>query len=154
MQKNYLNDLHSQYIDGKLRRPEFEGLLYSYFFSNQEKTCLSHWKRDEYEDYISWFYQRLKKAIDSYRDIGSSFESYMGKFILISSREYRVRVSTGNITEYSTWSARVSELYAREEPPSYINESSGILSKLIDGQNGRKNTRRILALILKCYYYV
>ena len=155
MQKNYINDLHSGYIDGSLKRNEFEGMLYSYFLTNQEKTCLSHWKRDEYEDYISWFYQRLKKTIDSYREIGSSFEAYIGKFLLISSREYRVRKITGNVIEYSAWSAIVPEMYAHEERPDYFCENNlNVLSKLINDQKGRKNPRRILALIIKCYYYV
>ena len=155
MHKNLLNDLHFQYVNGKIGRNEFESLLFSYFLSNQNKTCLSHWNRDEYEDYISWFYQRLKKVIDSYKDIGSSFEAFMGKFLLISSREYRVRITTNSVIEYSVWSSRVSEFYAHEEPPYYLPENNrNILEKLIEEQNGRKSSRRILALILKCYYYL
>jgi len=155
MQQNTLNELHSQYTTGKIKREEFEGSIYRHYFNNQEKTCLSHWKRDQYEDYISWFYQRLKRAIDSYRDTGSSFDAFMSKFLLISSKEYRVRITTNSVTEYSAWSARVPDLYAREEPPYYLHENNeDILSKLINTQNGRRDTKRILALILKCYYYV
>jgi len=155
MQQNTLNELYSQYSTGKIKRAEFEGNIYRHFFYNQDKTCLSHWKRDEYEDYISWFYQRLKKAIDSYHDIGSSFEAFMSRFLLISSKEYRVRITTNNVTEYSTWSARVPELYAGEEQPYYLHEKNdNILSKLINSQNSRKDTKRVLALILKCYCYI
>jgi len=155
MQQNTLNELYSQYITGRIKRAEFEGSIYRYFLNNQDKTCVGHWKRDEYEDYISWFYQRLHKAIDSYHDIGSSFEAFMSRFLLISSREYRVRMTTNNVTEYSAWSARIPDLYVHEEPPCYLHENNeNILSKLINNQSGRKNTKRILALILKCYYYV
>ena len=157
MHKNILNDLHHQYVNGKLKRCDFEGLLYRYFLSNQDKTCLSHWKRDEYEDYISWFYQRLKKAIDTYKDIGFSFEAFMGKFILVSSREYRVQITTDSVTEYSAWSARLPDIYVHEDPPSYHThhyKNNSILLSLIQDQHGRKNSRRVLALILKCYYYV
>jgi len=155
MKQYTLNELYSQYAAGKIKRTEFEGNIFRYFLCNQDKTCLCHWKRDEYEDYISWFYQRLQKAIDSYHDIGSSFEAFMSRFLLISSREYRVRITTNNVTEYSAWSARVPELYAREEHPYYLHENNeNILPKLINKQNGRKDTKRILALILKCYYYV
>jgi len=150
-----LNELYSQYTNGKLKRAELEGFIYKYLFFNQEKTCLSHWKYDEYEDYVSWFYSRLHKAIDSYSETGSSFEAFIGKFILTSSKEYRVRITTKNIFEYSAWSARVPELYLHEELPGYIYDNEDkILSKLLDNKNGRMNTRRILALILKCYYYV
>lgn len=152
--KYFLNDLYLKFKTGKIDRSEFEGSIYNYYLNNQNKTCLSHWNTDEYEDYISWFYKRLRKAIDSYVNTGSSFEAYMAKFMLISSREYRVRVTTGTITEYYTWSVRVPDLYTREEPPVYnYDHSDEILSKLIEDQNGRKSTKRMLALILKCYHY-
>jgi hypothetical protein len=155
MIKNSLNSLHSQYISGKLTRDEFEGAMYDYFLSNQDKTYLNHWNRNEYEDFISWFYQRFKKITDSYKDIGSSFEAFIGKYALISSREYKIRITTNNVTEYSAWSARVSEMYAHEETPGYFQENKkSVLLELIEGQNGRKSSRRILALVLKCYYYV
>ena len=155
MQQYSLNKLYSHYTMGIIKRAEFEGYIYRYYLTNQEKTCLSHWNRDDYEDYISWFYQRLHKAIDAYNDIGFTFETYMVKFIQNSSREYRVRKTTNSITEYSVWSARVPELYAHEEPPDYSHEkSNNIIKKLVSEQSGRKESRRILALVLKCYYYI
>ncbi|MDR1836370.1 MAG: hypothetical protein LBQ89_01795 [Treponema sp.] len=155
MRQYSLNELFSQYTTGKLNRTELEGAIYSYYLYNQNKTSLNHWNRDIYEDYISWFYQRLRKAIDSYRETGSSFEAFMRKFMLISSKEYRVRITTGSVTEYSVWNARVPELFAHEESSDYPHEKDkNILSNLIVKQNGRKNTRYILALVLKCYYYV
>jgi len=150
-----INDYYSGYLSGNLSRNEFEGLIYNYLILNQEKTCLSHWKRCEYEDYLSWFYPRLHKAIDSYHDIGSSFEAFAARFLLISSKEYRGRITSNAITEYSAWSAQVPDMYAREEPPVYIHSSvEHIINKLTIERNGRKNTRRLLALILKCYYYI
>jgi len=126
-----------------------------YFIFNREKTCLSYWRNEEYEDYISWFYPRLKKAIDSYKDIGSSFEAYMNKFLMVSSKEYRVRKTTKSFIEYSAWGAKIPDLYAHEESPCYINENKNdVLPELTTFQNQRRNTRQILALILKCYYYV
>jgi len=155
MQQSSLNELHSQFTKGEINRANLEGLIYKYLFFNQEKTCLSHWKSHEYEDYVSWFYQRLKKVIDSYNDTGSSFEAFINKFILVSSKEYRVKITTQSVTEYSTWSARIPDFYVYEESPVYFyDRNEKILSKLIDKKNKRKNTKRILALILKCYYYV
>jgi hypothetical protein len=143
------------YSKGNLRRNDFEGAIYNYLAYNQEKTCLAHWKHDEYEDYISWFYPRLHKAIDSYHETGASFEAFMNKFILISSKEFRVRITTNSVIEYSTWSARVPEMYAMEEPPVYIHEKAdNAITQLINDKKNRKNSRRMLALILKCYYYV
>jgi hypothetical protein len=155
MQKISINDLYSRYISGEIKRAEFEGSLYAYLVNNQDKTCLCHWKNDEYEDYISWFYPGLHKAIDSYNETGSSFEAFMHKFMLVSSKEYHVRITTKNVIEYSAWSARVGELYAHEEAPVYLHEKAeSVIKQLIIDKKGRKNTRRILALILKCYHYV
>ncbi|MDR3021043.1 MAG: hypothetical protein LBU66_09125 [Treponema sp.] len=164
MEKLTLNELYLQYTRGEIKRAKFEGLIYKYYFINKEKTSLSHWRQEAYEDYISWFYPRLRKAIDSYNEVGSSFEAFMTKFILISSREYRVRVTTNNVIEYSTWSARLPDLYdyshshgynssyANENPPEYLSDNTqNTLSRLISGQTGRRNTRRVLALLLKCY---
>jgi hypothetical protein len=154
MQKS-LNELYSRYLTGDFEREELEGAVFLWLFNNPEKTWLRHWKSDEYEDFISWFYPRLKGSIDSYKDTGSSFEAYMSKFLLVASKEYNVRKTTNAVTEYSAWAARVPELYAMEEPPVYKhrNEEDFIAQMVID-KNGRKNSRRILALILKCYYYV
>jgi len=150
-----LNKLFDKYLTGEISRNDFEGYIYRFLIYNQEETCLSHWKRDVYNDFLSWFYPRLQKAIDMYRDIGSSFVAFMSKFILISSKEYRSTITSNEIIEYSTWSAQVSELYVHEEPVVYLEKNmENIINKLIIDKQGRKNTRRILSLIIKCYYYV
>ena len=150
-----INDLYNEYLTGKLSRPEFEGALYNYLIYNQEKTCLGTWKLDKYEDFISWFYPRLRTVIDSYKDVGASFESLFNRYLLISSREYHVRTITNSVIEYSAWSARVPDMYVHEEPPAYMDsDSTDKLTQLITGNKSRKNKRRLLALILKCYYYI
>jgi hypothetical protein len=157
MKQSVINKLYTNYSKGKISREIFEGSVYNFFTYNQEKTCLCHWQRDEYEDYLSWFYPRLHKAVNSYVDVGSSFEAFINKFILTSSKEYRFNATIKNITEYSTWSARIPELYVYEEPPDYSHENTGArerITRLITERGGRKNTRRLLALVLKCYYYV
>jgi hypothetical protein len=46
-------------------------------------------------------------------------------------------------------------MYLHEEPPVYVvKESNALLEKLVIDKKGRKKSRRILALILKCYYYI
>jgi hypothetical protein len=155
MEQHSLNELFLKFSAGTIDRAAFEGSIYMHFIFNREKTCLSYWKNEEYEDYLSWFYPRLKKAIDSYKEIGSSFEAYMNKFMMISSREYRIRKTTKSFIEYSAWGAQVPDLYAYEESPDYFSETiDDILPDFTVIQNQRKNTKRILALVLKCYYYV
>jgi len=155
MQIESLNKIYSEYFSGKIDLGEFEGIIYKYLINNQEKTCIKHWKQDEYEDFISWFYPRYKNIIGSYQEMGSSFEAFFYRYMLISAKEYHVRRTTNAVIEYSAWSARVPDMYAREETPVYtVNHTEEVITKMIIGIKGRKNTRRILALILKCYYYI
>jgi len=156
MQYKSLNKIYSNYLLGEIKRDEFESIIYTYLFNNQNKTCFSHWEQDYYEDFISWFYPRLRNSIDAYQDTGASFEAFLNKYMLISAKEYQVRTTTKKVVEYSAWSARVPDMYVYEEPPVYniSSNTEEVLTKMIIDTKGRKNTRRILALILKCYYYV
>ena len=155
MKNQSINDLYTSFLSGEISRSHLEGSVYSYLVNNQEKTCLCHWKRDEYEDYLSWFYPRLHKAIDSYTEVGSSFEAFVTRFLWLSSKEFKVRITTNSITEYSTWSARVPDMYVQEEIPAYLPDNTdSIINDLLVDSKGRKNYKRILALIIKCYYYI
>jgi len=150
-----INNLFNKYLLGEISRNDFEGYIYSFLIKNQEKTCLSHWKRYEYDDFLSWFYPRLQQAIDMYKDIGASFEAFLSKYILVSSKEYRNHITSNEIIEYSTWSSQVPELYAHEEPTVYLERNvEKVIKDLIIDKQGRKNTRRILSLIIKCYYFI
>ena len=155
MDQNFLNSLFSKYTTGIIKRGEFEGLIYQYLEKNQDKTSLSHWKHDDYKDYLSWFYPRLHKSIDSYRETGASFEAYIGSVLHLAAKEYRVQIITNSVIEYAAWSVHVPELYAREESPAYKYEKQeSALSQSIIEHKGRKSPKQLLALILKCYYYV
>ena len=153
--KDTLNNLYSIFLSGEMNLADFESCIYEFLVSNKEKTGLCHWKQEDYEDFISWFYPRLKIAIETYNDIGASFEAFMSKYLLISAKEYHVRKTINSVTEYSAWSARVPEMYAREESPVYIhNDAQNVINQLLIDKKGRKSSKRILALVLKCYYYV
>jgi hypothetical protein len=150
-----MNNIYCEYRAGNIEREDFEGLIYSYLVHNQEKTCIRHWKQDEYEDFISWFYPRLRETIDLYQEKGASFEAFLNKYILVSAKEYHVRTTTNAVIEYSAWSARVPDMYVWEEQPVYLTgNTKEVITRMIIDKKGRKNSRRILALILKCYYYV
>ena len=170
MQQQSMNTFYLEFLSGELPRIEFEGMIYSYLISNQDKTCLSHWRQDDYYDYISWLYPRLHKSIDRYKNIGASFDAYLAKVIFISSKEYRARITSKEVTEYSAWSAQVQDFFVHEDNVPYMEKPNttpktkqetksnkdleNVISNLIIDKKGRRNTRRILALIIKCYYYV
>lgn len=153
-----LNNLYNQYTNSKISKSKFEASIFRFYLLNQHKTPLSQWKRDEYEDFISWFYTRIQKATEKYTDTGFSFEAYMNKFLLISSKEYKIRKIRGSVTEYSTWSAQLPDLYVNEQMPEYLSDNYNSkeyeLSEIISRKAGRKDNRRILALIIKCYSFI
>jgi len=155
MEQETLNDIYFKYLLGNIKCDKLESIIFTYLTNNKKKTCIKHWKQDQYEDFISYFYPSIKKIIDSYKNTGASFEAYLYKYLLVSAKEYETRKVDKDVIEYATWSARIPDMYLYEEPPVYnINQTKYVLTEMIEGIKGRKNTRRLLALVLKCYYYV
>lgn len=153
--EQHFNSLYREYEDGLIDRSELEGAIYQYFVKNQFKTNLANWTQDEYEDFVSWFYPRLHNAIDSFKKKGGTFETFINRVWNISAKEYRIRITINSVTEYSAWSVHVPDLYAYEESPVYsYDKKENVISEFIFDKKGRKNPKQLLALILKCYYYV
>jgi hypothetical protein len=147
MQKiSSLNDLFQQYSLGVLKRKQFEELLFGFIVENHQRFHLYNWERDDFIDYLSWLYPRIKRAIDKYRETRAPFETYIGAIMRWSAREYRFRRSDHRITEYTTWSIKHTEMMTRENEPEYLPLGSG--PDLV------ANPRQVLFLILKSYYFV
>jgi DNA-directed RNA polymerase specialized sigma24 family protein len=155
MQEHTLNVLYSMFIEKKINRGKFEGLIFKYLIDNQTKLIVRYWRHDEYEEFISWFYPRLKKAIDSYKETGSSFEAFLSNIVRTVAKEYRMRLAINEVTEQSAWNAQIPDFFAREETPVYSHDKpDNEISQLILQIKGRKNPKQLLALILKCYFYI
>jgi DNA-directed RNA polymerase specialized sigma24 family protein len=143
-------------MDNIINREELEGAIYQYLLKNQDKTgYFSLWSSEDYEDFLSTFYPRLKKSIKHYRDIGASFESYLGAIMHTSAKEYHLRKVVNSMTEYSAWSIQVPDLYVMEENPGYLHEiKESSLSKILKKDMKVRNPKQLLSLVLKCYYFV
>ncbi|MCL2802054.1 MAG: hypothetical protein FWD28_09885 [Treponema sp.] len=153
--ENFLNEMYSSYQAGDIDRCCLEGSVYTYLMKNQGKTTLCYWKNHDYEDFISWFYPRLRKSIDSCAETGMSFETILNRYLLLSSKEYQLRTTKNAVTEVSAWNAMIPEMYAYEETPVYTYKNyEHVLTEMIYDRKGKVCTKRILALILKCYYYI
>lgn len=141
-----LNDLFRQYTWGDLEKRQFEGLIFEYVLEKYQCFHLYDWDKDDYIDFLCWLYPRMSRAIDNYRETGSSFEAYISALIRWSAREYRSRQADHQVTEYAAWALRSSELAVHESEPEYL--------PLEPQQQTVINPRQILFLLLKSYYFV
>jgi hypothetical protein len=147
MQKvSSLNDLFRDYSGGTMDRKRFEGLLFQYVMENHHRFQMYIRNQDDYDEFLSWLYPRMRRAIDSYRETGASFETYIGALIRWGIKEYHARRTHRHITEHSTWKIRSSELAAHDLEPEYLAASPP--PKTI------RNPRQVLFLLLKSYYFV
>jgi DNA-directed RNA polymerase specialized sigma24 family protein len=141
-----LNDLFKQYAWGDLDKKQLEGLIFEFILENHRSFHLYDWDKDDYADYLCWLYPRMSRAIDNYRETGSSFEAYIAAMVRWSAREYRSRLADHHITEHAAWTLRSSELPVHNSEPEYLGPTAG-QKKVI-------NPRQILLLLLKSYYFI
>ena len=143
-----LSELHKSYIANKLTKKDFEGMIFRYLLNNYENFRLFNRDRDRWNDFLSWFYPRIVRAIDLYRDLGSSFDAYIASLVRGGAKEYRCRESDHKITEYSCWQAKAEELTLFESEPEYCERRKDVSIP------EDVNPRQILFLLLKSYFFV
>jgi hypothetical protein len=138
-----LKDYHQGVID----RQELEGNIFMYIRKHPRRFSQVRWREDAWDDFISWIYPRLSKAVDRYEDRGSSFDAYIITMLRLSAKEYALRKREHRIIEKTWWNAHAEEMAAYEpEEPDYFEEKPP-LQKI-------SNPRQVLILLLKSYYYL
>ncbi|GHU04306.1 hypothetical protein FACS1894147_09320 [Spirochaetia bacterium] len=145
-----LNILFNRYSTGTLERKEFEGLVFRHILDNHRLFRLYPWTKDQCSDFLSWLYPRLSRAVDLYRNTGSTFGAYISALVYWNAREYRAKVADHRITEYACWRARAEEMELHENEPEYgetVSAGPKITAQV-------SNPRQILALILKSYCFL
>ena len=143
-----LSDLYRWYTAGILPKKDFEGRLFQFLLDNPERYRILDGNQTRWNEFLSWLYPRLARAIDLYRDLGSSFDAYITALVHGAAKEYRCREADHRITEYACWQARAQDMFVCEsesEYPEYRND--------ISIPSGIK-PRQILMLLLKSYYFV
>ena len=141
-----VNSMLNDYKKGRIDRKELEGKLFMYIRGNPRRFCLSLFKIYTRDDFISWLYPRLSRAIDHYTEQGSSFEAYITTMVRLSAKEYSLRKKEHKIIEKTWWNAKALEMEAAEEEPEYPDDTP------IPGKV--RNPRQVLMLLLKSYYYL
>jgi hypothetical protein len=143
-----LSELYRMYKNGELEKKELEGRIFLYLQTNYDRYHVFNKTRSMWEDFLSWFYVRLSKSIDMYRDIGSSFDAYMTSLVHGASREYRSREMEHDFTEGACWEAKAEEMSVHESECEYKKKKKKV--SLPD----EIKPKQILFLLLKSYYFL
>jgi hypothetical protein len=139
------------YKQGTLKKKDLEGLVFRLVLENPRRFYLANWEKDRRADYLCWVYPRLSASIDTYRDTGASFESYLASLLFWSAREYRVRETEHRLTERSCWEEKSREAAVCEEGSGYAE----VAERPPGYKTGKKISRKeILILLLKSYSFV
>jgi len=143
-----MSDFYRLYIEGNLPKKIFEGRIFQHLLNNIEKFRMFNGNREHWSDFLSWLYPRFARAIDLYRDQGSTFDAYITGLVHSAFREYRFRESDHNVTEYVCWRAKAEENILYESEPEYLEEKKAVpIPEDI-------NPKQVLFLLLKSYFFV
>jgi hypothetical protein len=143
---NY-DKLIKSYRRGEMERKELEAAVFTGVREQIARNKLEGMNRDTAYDFASWLYPRISRAIDRYRDTGSSFDTYLNSMVKLSAREYCFRIKDRRVIEQAWWDAKAEELMmcAEEEPP--YEETKRDFREV-------RNRKQVLTLLLKSYYYL
>ena len=147
-----LNDYYAHYLVGLLGREELEILVFETIRKEIRSIKLPIREAEDYDDYISWLYPKICKAIDTYRETGSSFESYIGTLVRMTVKEYRNHQVRDYINETVAWNISSTDMFVSESIPEYDEDPSTESIKKITRNS--KNSRQLLILVLKCCNFV
>ena len=143
-----LTNLYQLYVLGDLPKKDFEGRIFGYLLNNFDRYRVFKGNRERWEEFLSWLYPRLARAIDLYKDLGSSFDAYINSLVHCAAREYQYREADHYLTESVCWQARAEEMKLFESEPEYPE-----VRKEISIPKG-VNSRQVLFLLLKSYCFV
>ena len=145
-----LNDLYADFTAGLLEKQRLEEAIFRIIQKTPEQLGLPRLFRENRDEYISWLYPRLSRAIDTYRDMGSSFEAYIGTLIRMAAAEYRSRQARSYAAESAARITQFPEINVRENEPQY---DEGMAHSQDTSLKMRK-PRQYLILVLKCCCFV
>jgi len=143
-----LSNLYRLYKTGNLQKKKFEGMIFQHLLESHEQFHLFTGNHDRWYDFLSWLYPRLSRAVDLYRDLGSSFDAYITSLVNSSGKEYRCRETDHFLIEHTWWRIRAQENMLLEAEPEYLDD------KNTASIPGDINPRQVLFLLLKSYFYV
>ena len=141
-----LNQLHQHYISKTLPKKDFEERIFKYILDHYRQFHLPNWSKEKCTDYLCGLYPRISRAIDTYKNIGSTFEAYILSKVYWYARERRSREADHYVTEYACWTARAEDMAFEDHEPEY--------AELHPASKPVSNPRQVLILLLKSYFYI
>ncbi|MDR2484323.1 MAG: hypothetical protein LBD55_02885 [Treponema sp.] len=141
-----LNQLHQHYISKTLPKKDFEELIFKYILDHYRQFHLPNWSKEKCTDYLCSLYPRISRAIDTYKNIGSTFEAYILSKVYWYARERWSKEADHHVTEYACWTARAEDMAFEEHEPEYAESHPA--GKPVS------NPRQVLILLLKSYFYI
>ena len=145
-----LNDLYARYAGGLLKKQELETEIFKSIQENTHRFGLVGWNKEDSDDYISSLYLRISRAINTYQETGSSFETYIGAMVRLAAKEFRSRQMRGYLEEDAAWITQLPDAYACETELEYHEQ----ITSDTEAPRKLKNPRQLLILILKCCSHV
>jgi hypothetical protein len=149
-----LNELYENYSAGLLKKDDFETAIFKALQDDICRRNMTGMNREDYDDFISWLYFRLGRAINSYRETGSSFEKYIASMIRLTAKEYKSRQVRDYFAESAAWITQLPEMNVHEEAPEYNEFGALDIKEAADLSEILKSPRQLLILILKCCTYI
>ena len=143
-----LSNLYRRYITGDLAKKKFEGMIFQHLLGSHDKFRLFNKNPDRWNDFLSWLYPRIARAVELYRDLGSSFDAYITRLVNRAAKEYRFRETDHNITEHIWWKTKAEENILFENEPEYLEPRKDVFIP------EDIKPRQILFLLLKSYFFV
>jgi DNA-directed RNA polymerase specialized sigma subunit len=110
-----LSNLYEEYHAGLLEKKDLEGAIFKTI--KEEFRFLPGLSYEDIDDFISWLYLRLKRAIDSYKDKGSSFEIYIRTLVRLAAKEFRYRQAHNYSAESAAWITQIPDMHTCEASP-------------------------------------
>ena len=143
-----LTESYRLYLAGDLPKKSFQAMIFKHLLGSFDQFRIFSGNREHWNDFLSWLYPRLARAVDLYRDKGSSFDAYITRLVNSAAKEYRCREADHNVTEYVCWRARAEDNMLLDSEPEYLegHKNASIPSDI--------NPRQILFLLLKSYFFV
>jgi hypothetical protein len=142
-----LSKLFARYSLGLVGRKELESHIFKFILDSHHEFRPYNWSYEEYVDFVCALYPRISRAIDNYRETGSSLEAYIASLVRWGIRESRSRNVERHIVEYACWEAKARDEAAVHEDEDIYNDPAPAFREVV-------NPRQVLVLLLKSYNYM